>query len=51
LFETIAIDTEEIDGHELAPPFAQLGAQSSRVVVDGAQRARRRCRLALMMAG
>ena len=24
LFETIAIDTEEIDGHELAPPFAQL---------------------------
>lgn len=21
LFETIAIDTEEIDGHELAPPF------------------------------
>lgn len=23
-FETIAIDTEEIDGHELAPPFAQL---------------------------
>lgn len=24
LFETIAIDTEQIDGHELAPPFAQL---------------------------
>jgi hypothetical protein len=24
LFETIAIDTEEIDGHEFAPPFAQL---------------------------